>query len=74
VELSETTPAAGGIEDDIRVLSPQTDAQRAFQSQAHSPLTISLGGAHQQPSDSQRGWQQPTDSNPVATPQNSVGK
>jgi hypothetical protein len=37
VETPETTPTVEGIEDQIRSLSPQTDAQRAFQSRA---LTI----------------------------------
>ena len=34
VETLETTPTVEGIEDSIRNLSPQTDAQRAFQSRA----------------------------------------
>src|SRR5262249_19416899 len=34
VELSETTPAVERVEDEIRALSPQTDAQRGFQSRA----------------------------------------
>jgi hypothetical protein len=33
-DLSENTPAVEGIEDAIRALSPQNDAQRAFQSRA----------------------------------------
>src|SRR5215475_3801479 len=34
VDLSETTPVVERIEDEIRALSPQNDAQRAFQSRA----------------------------------------
>src|SRR5262249_49598128 len=34
VELSETTPAVERVEDEIRALSPQTDAQRGLQSRA----------------------------------------
>src|SRR5262245_5191295 len=34
VELSETTPVVEGIEDEIRALSPQNDAQRAQQARA----------------------------------------
>ena len=34
VETPETTPTVEGIEDSIRNLSPQTDAQRAFQARA----------------------------------------
>jgi hypothetical protein len=34
VDTSETTPVVEGIEDEIRALAPQNDAQRAFQSRA----------------------------------------
>ena len=33
-DISETTPAVEGIEDGIRALSPQNDAQRALQARA----------------------------------------
>jgi hypothetical protein len=34
VDTSETTPVVEALEDEIRALSPQSDAQRAFQSRA----------------------------------------